>query len=284
MCSALSSASSAVRFILAAPLWVGLPAEITGAAFYSERLAMQKGVIACLAGLVLWFSATSHLVVADSTDALILNQGNAVSGGKYLQSGKTDETFGRIEGNGQNWMQLLVSKTDPGKNTLNLQGYQIDWSYSKDAADYGSGTITFSNDPVWASVPLGTAITINEAQSAWYLIDTPDSTTNPDGDLPGQGGMQRDGDIDGLGVLHGTPYSGDPSVEKLFDFSSNTAWNPYAQATGNMQPGPNWNINVWAGQQSNGDFSILQLFGDCHVRRRDIERRYRGRWSVHRQQ
>jgi hypothetical protein len=200
--------------------------------------------------------------LADTTDALLLNQANAVSGGKYLKSGKTDASWGRVEGNGQNWMQLLVSKTDPGKNTLNLQGYQIDWAYSKDSQNFGSGVITFSNDPVWQQVPLGTAITVNESQQAWYLINTPDiSTGNPDGDLVGQGGMQRDGQIDGLGVLHGTAYTGDPSVEKLLDFSSNTAWNPYAPATGNMQPGPNWNINVFAGQQSAGQFQYFNFSG-----------------------
>ncbi|HEY4309597.1 MAG TPA: dockerin type I domain-containing protein [Pirellulales bacterium] len=221
---------------------------------------MQRSAIGLVLGFGLLLSA-ARVAIADDTDALILNQGNAVSGGKYLQPGKTDAVFGRVEGNGQNWMQLLVTKTDPGKNTIDLQGYQVDWSYNKDAADYGSGTITFSNDPAWGSVPLGTAITINEAQSAWYLINTPDSTTNPNGDLPGQGGMQRDGDIDGLGVQHGTPYSGDPSVEKLLNFASNTAWNPYAPATGNMQPGPNWNINVWAGQQSNGAFQYFSYSG-----------------------
>ncbi|HVU89954.1 MAG TPA: dockerin type I domain-containing protein [Pirellulales bacterium] len=222
---------------------------------------MQKKVVALTVFMALFASIASY-AAADTTDALILNQANAVSGSKYLSAGKTDNSFGRVEGNGQNWMQLLVTKTDPGKNTLNLQGYQIDWSYNKDAQDFGSGVITFSNDPVWQSVPMGTAITINESQQAWYLINTPDSSTgNPDGDLPGQGGMQRDGQIDGLGVLHGTPYTGDPSVEKLLDFSSNTAWNPYAQATGNMQPGPNWNINVWAGQQSGGQFQYFSFSG-----------------------
>ena len=220
---------------------------------------MQSRAVELLVFLV--FLAPIGHAVADTTDALIMNQANAVSGGKYLQPGKTDDTFGRVEGNGQNWMQLLVSKTDPGKNTLNLQGYQIDWSYNKDAQDYGSGTITFSNDPVWSQVPLGTAITINEAKQAWYLINTPDSSTgNKNGDIPGQGGMQRDGDIDGLGVLHGTAYTGDPSMEKLFDFSSNTAWNP-SPANGPMHPAPNWNINVWAGQQSGGQFQYFSYSG-----------------------
>ncbi len=223
---------------------------------------MQKRAVEVLVFISL-LAPLAARSTADTVDALIMNQANAVSGSKYLQPGKTDESLGRVEGNGQNWMQLLVTKTDPGKNTLDLQGYQIDWSYNKsDGTSSGSGVITFSNDPVWQNVPLGTAITINEAQQAWYLIDTPDSSTgNPDGDIPGQGGMQRDGDIDGFGVLHGTPYTGNPSVEKLIDFSSNTGWNPYAPAGANMQPGPNWNINVWAGQQSGGQFQYFSFNG-----------------------
>ncbi|MES1213335.1 MAG: hypothetical protein ABUL64_02000, partial [Singulisphaera sp.] len=133
---------------------------------------------------ILLVSSTQDALAADYTNALILNQANAVSGGKYLSPGKTDDVFGRIEGNGQNWLQFLVAKTDAGKNTLDLRGYQIDWSYNKDNANtsFGSGVITFSNDPVWQNVPLGTAITINEYKQAWYLINTPDNITNPDGD------------------------------------------------------------------------------------------------------
>lgn len=192
---------------------------------------------------------------ADSTNALILNQANAVSGSKYLD-GTSDTTLGRIEGNGQNWLQFLTTKTDPGKNTINLQGYEIDWSYSKtDGTSSGSGSITFTNDPLWSAVPLGAAITINEYQQAWYLINTPDYPGNANGDPQFAGGMQRDGGIDGLGVQKGSPYTGDPAVEKLIDFSTNATWNPNAQA------GPNWNINIWGGQQSGGQFQYFSYAG-----------------------
>jgi len=212
---------------------------------------MKNLIVVSVAVLGASFSSAA---VADTTNALIMNQFNAVSGGSYLDSGKFDTQLGRVEGNGQNWLQLLTTKADPGKNTLNLQGYEIDWSYNKsDGTSSGSGVIKFSNDPVWSNVPLGTAITINEYQKVWYLNDTPPNPPNVDGDPTGSGGMQRDGGIDGLGVQHGTPYSNDPNLETLIDFSSNTAWNPYAPAGANMAPGPNWNINVWAGQGPAGN-------------------------------
>ena len=201
----------------------------------------------------------------NDANALILNQANAVSGAQYLKSDETDSSLGRVEGNGQNWLQFLVTKTDPGKNTLDLQGYEIDWSYKKDATDFGTGTIKFSNDPVWQNVPLGTAITVNEDREAWYLINTPAFPANPNGDPSGQGGMQRDGNVDGLGISHGTPYTQDPSLEKLLDFSSNTAWNPFDPAGSNMQPGPNWNINIWAGQQSQGTYQYFSFTGSVTV-------------------
>ena len=131
-----------------------------------------------------WLFATLGVAPATASDvnSLVVNQFNAVSGDKYLDSGQSDPQLGRVEGNGQNWLQLLTTKTDPGKNTIDLQGYQIDWSYDKDASDYGSGVMTFSNDPVWAAVPLGTAITINEDKEVWYLNQTPPNPPNPDGD------------------------------------------------------------------------------------------------------
>jgi Dockerin type I domain len=218
-------------------------------------------LLACTAMMVA-SGALDDVATADDTNALIMNQYNAVSGSVYLKNGKSDGELGRVEGNGQNWLQFLTTKADPGKNTLDLQGYQIDWSYDKgDGTSSGSGSITFSNDPVWAAVPMGTAINITEDQQVWYLNNTPPNPPNPDGDPTGGGGMQRDGDIDGLGVLHGTPYTGNPALETLINFSSNTAWNPYAQAGANMAPGPNWNINVYAGQQSNGAFQYFNFAG-----------------------
>ncbi len=160
-------------------------------------------------------------------------------------------------------MQLLTTKTDPGRNTLNLQGYEIDWSYHKDSQSFGSGVVRFSNDPTWAAVPLGTAITINEWQKAWYLKNTPsrlpDGSKNPNYDSDAGTGMQRDGGISGVGLQHGTSFN--ITTEKILDFSSNTAWNPYAQAGLNTPAGPNWNMNVWAGQQSGGQYQYFSFSG-----------------------
>ncbi len=100
--------------------------------------------------LIIGTLAAEGTATADTTNALIMSQYNAVGsgtdnntgGGTYLDKGKTDAQLGRVEGNGQNWLQFLTTKTDPGKNTLNLQGYEIDWAYDKgDGQSYGSGSI-----------------------------------------------------------------------------------------------------------------------------------------------
>ena len=186
---------------------------------------------------------------AAAPNSLILNEANAVSGdSKYLGGGKSDPALGRLEGNGQNWLEFIVAGADAGKHTLDLRGFTIDWQYSKDAGSFGSGTITFSQDPIWAAVPQGTMVTVNEWQKAWYLIDTPPGPANSHGDTfvdgdnnPG-GGMQRDGGIDGFGAQKGSAFNA--AIDTLRDFSTNTSWNPSPTTPG----GPDWNINVWAGE------------------------------------
>lgn len=177
---------------------------------------------------------------------LIMNEANAVSGGDYLGGGRSDPALGRVQGNGQNWFEFLVAGADAGKNTLDLRGYKVEWSYNKGDGSLGSGVMTFSQDSLWSNVPRGTLIMVNEFQKAWYLTNTPDfDSGNPNGDpIPGGGGMQRDGGINGLGFTTGsTPYNS--KIHTMLDFSTNTGWNPAAKVGG-----PDWVMNVWAGEKT----------------------------------
>ncbi|MBI2823904.1 MAG: hypothetical protein HYX69_04330 [Planctomycetia bacterium] len=197
---------------------------------------------------------------AAAPNTLIVNETNNVSGGKYLGGAKSDATLGRLEGNGQNWMELLVVNNDPSKHTTDLRGYTINWEYNKDQAgvSYGNGTITFSQDPIWAAVPQGTMIAVNEWQKAWYLTNTPPFPGNPEGDPLAAGGLQRDGGIDGLGVPKGNAYN--PAVHTLRDFSTNAYWNPSAQG------GPDWTMNIWAGERdAQNNFKYFSFSGTVHT-------------------
>ena len=104
-------------------------------------------------------------------NSFMLNEANAVTGSKFLESNKFDTTLGRLQGNGQNWLEFIVVQGDElvgnkFSHTLDLRGWKLDWAYDKkdptDPNKYGSGTITFTNDPLWAAVPVGTMLTINE--------------------------------------------------------------------------------------------------------------------------
>jgi hypothetical protein len=204
---------------------------------------------------------SSHTVVyAAAPGSLLLNEANTVSGGAYLEKGKADPALGRLEGNGQNWINFVVAGNDPSKHTLDLRGGEMDWSYHKsDNTSFGSGVMKFSQDATWASVPQGTMITVNEFQKAWYLINTPPGPGNPDGDPytdPGTGnpggGMQRDGGINGFNQQTGSAFN--PAIDTMRDWSTNTIWNPAALG------GADWNMNVWAGQGLNSNTGAGQLF------------------------
>ena len=195
-----------------------------------------------------WLAALGTIGLACGADAavrnsFILNEANSVSGDKFLESNKFDTTLGRLQGNGQNWLEFLVVQGDeqPGGSfakTLDLRGWTIDWSYDKqDEADpnkYGSGTITFTHDPLWAAVPVGTMLTLNEWQKVWYR--------------PGEdsgGGLDRIGGIGGMGTQRGEDYNA--ATDTLVDFSTDVRWNPLKSG------GADWNIHVWAGERNPDD-------------------------------
>jgi hypothetical protein len=211
---------------------------------------------------------TPVVTLAAVSDSLILNEANTVSGDKYLDPtkspGRMDPTFGRVQGNGQNWLEFMVAQGDDlgggvFKNTLDLRGWKLDWSFDKgDGTSSGSGEMRFTNDPAWAAVPRGTVLTISEWQDAWYskTADPNDTSTGTSmGTL--RGGLPRVGGIDGLGVAKGDPYnaaldyklgaqlpgaSSDPHV-----LYTDTSWNPAANGGG---ANGDWHMNFYAGERN----------------------------------
>lgn len=179
-------------------------------------------------------------------NSFMLNEANAVTGSKFLESNKFDTTLGRLQGNGQNWLEFIVVQGNElaggaFAHTLDLRGWKLEWAYDKkDVADpnkYGSGTITFTNDPLWSAVPVGTMLTINEWKEVWY---------RPGSDL--SGGLDRVGGIAGVGLQHGGAYNS--ATDTLIDFSTDTGWNPLANGGG---ANGDWNLHVWAGERNPDD-------------------------------
>jgi len=185
---------------------------------------------------------TPGIAGAAVANSLILNEANTVSGGKFLEDAiHTDSVLGRLEGNGQNWMEFAVVQGDDlgggsYADTLDMRGWTLEWEYNKDGLEleFGSGTVTFNDEPLWAAVPQGTLIVINEWQEAWYLIDTPPSYDPYNG-----GGLKREGGINGLGHQRGEEFNS--TIHTLRDLSTDLSWNPAAD---------DWSINVYAGERN----------------------------------
>ncbi len=206
---------------------------------------MSRKLLLALSLSIAWGASAAW---AAAPNAVIMNEANAVSGGNYLGGGRFDPVLGRVQGNGQNWFELLIGRSDAGKKSLDVRGWKIEWSYDKqDGLNYGNGTITFSNDALWSGVPQGAMVTVNEWKEAWYLTNTPDfDSGNPDGDpVAGGGGMQREGGINGFGLQAGDSYNA--GTDTKLNFATSTVWNPVAIG------GPDWNINVYAGQKTPGN-------------------------------
>ena len=109
-----------------------------------------------------------------SCSALVLNEYNAVDALGYLGGGtatgdatgafSSDAYFGRVVGNGGDWMEFVVV-TDH----VDMRGWRLDW---EEVADAQFGTVTLSQAPFWADVRAGTILTFTEFTTAQGGLDT----------------------------------------------------------------------------------------------------------------
>ncbi len=120
--------------------------------------------------LALSMSFASHVIAG----GLILNEYNGVGSTKYLTEviGDTDKGvdsyFGRVLGNGGNWVEFIVTQ-----DHVDLRGYKLRWAETLNTATNGTdlwfgngaveqGIITFSNNAVWSDMRAGTILTVCE--------------------------------------------------------------------------------------------------------------------------
>ncbi len=105
---------------------------------------------------------------------LILNEYNAVRADRYLGSDDfegddaEDTFFGRVQGNGGNWFELVVTV-----DHLDIRNWQFVWVEQID-----TGTLTVSNDPLWSDLRSGTILTFTESTTAGGGLDT-DASYDP---------------------------------------------------------------------------------------------------------
>ena len=107
---------------------------------------------------------------------LILNEFNAVGGSNFLNFGTAttdgdgnsinppaDTYFGRIAGNGGDWIELVVVA-----DHLDIRGWTLDIC---DGGVCGANLLTFSNNSVWSDLRAGTIITVSEDEPTDLSFD-----------------------------------------------------------------------------------------------------------------
>ncbi len=93
---------------------------------------------------------------------VILNEYNAVSNTNKLDD--ADMFFGRINGNGGNWFELLVIE-----DQVDMRGWKLAWTEDEQVGDTGqtaAGTITLADALIWSGLRSGTIISFIETVDA----------------------------------------------------------------------------------------------------------------------
>ncbi len=116
------------------------------------------------------------LTVLNPQPSVILNEYNAVSSTNFLNGGSlstdddggpasADEYFGRVLGNGGQWVEFVVLG-DGGVGTLDMRGWTIEIGTN---SGYGYGarnTLVLSNHADWQAVPSGSILTFIDKNTA----------------------------------------------------------------------------------------------------------------------
>lgn len=134
---------------------------------------INKWVGAALALGVL--GMTTQASAADSVYAggLIVNEWNAVAENNYLDdcsypSGDYDPVFHCDQGNGDNWIELVVTEFLP-----DIEGWTVYWENEDSSADDGAFTFTDTNPAtdIWKDLEPGTIITVRRGDTDYGGAD-----------------------------------------------------------------------------------------------------------------
>ncbi len=121
------------------------------------------------------------LTVFNDQPAVILNEYNAVAEEGFLNGGSasedangaatTDSHFGRVDGNGGSWFELVVVG-DGGPSTVDMRGWSIEIANSGLHGFTPVNTLELSQHEYWSAVPAGTILTFIAGNSANGGLDT----------------------------------------------------------------------------------------------------------------
>ena len=116
------------------------------------------------------------LTVLNSQPSVILNEYNAVSSVNFLNGGfaltdddgapaSTDQTFGRVAGNGGHWAEFVVLG-DGHTSTLDMRGWSVEIGTNSGYGFSPRNKLVISNHTDWQAVPSGTILTFIDRNTA----------------------------------------------------------------------------------------------------------------------
>jgi hypothetical protein len=177
--------SSVTMAVVTKPSWLSLSGKtLSGtppqgsAGFYDIELSANDG------------STTTplkfRLTVFNNDPSMILNEYNAVdnsgttlaflNGGTQGQDSAggtaSDSHFGRVAGNGEDWVEFVVTGSGSA-GTTDLRGYTIEIDEGASSGYFAAKIrIKLSQNSFWAAVPNGTILTFTESSTAQGGMDT----------------------------------------------------------------------------------------------------------------
>jgi hypothetical protein len=122
---------------------------------------------------------TYTLTAFAATSPILLNEYNAVSATGFLNGGDattdtdgispgpTDGFFGRVPGNGGQWVEFIVVGDGSPNSTTDMRGWKIDITSLS-----GTRTLVLTQNPYWAKVLSGTLLTFTLSNTAGGGLDT----------------------------------------------------------------------------------------------------------------
>ena len=143
------------------PAWLSVSGTTVSGTPGTNNIATNQTVTLRLTSGTNTVDQTYAITVFAAQPQIILNEYNGVSGGKFLSGGAADSRLGRIDGNGGNWIELVVVGNGTLGSTVDMRGWKIQIS------DVGTGprladTLNLSSNSAWQSVPAGTILTFTE--------------------------------------------------------------------------------------------------------------------------
>ena len=170
----LSTDPEPVLSVVTKPSWLSLSAAtytLSGTPSAADIAVAQTVTLRLTTAGQTAVDQTYLLTTFASQPSVVLNEYNGVSSTKFLTGGAADARLGRIEGNGGNWFELVVTGSGVLGSTVDMRGFKIQIS------DVGTGprladTLTLSQSTFWQSVPTGTILTFTEDNTLAGGLDT----------------------------------------------------------------------------------------------------------------